>query len=51
MRVAKSWFEGWWLRHMARSDTAAAMAEHVYGRPGIYWHRCGPREHVVHVVR
>jgi len=51
MRTAKSWFEGWWFRHMARRETVEAMAELVYPKPGLYWHRCGPREYVVHVVR
>lgn len=50
-RTASSWFEGWWHRHMASRWTVEAMAELAYPRPGIYWHRTGPREHVAHVIR
>ncbi|HEV7457179.1 MAG TPA: hypothetical protein VGN96_10410 [Roseococcus sp.] len=39
----------WWARMLLRREFFGAMEE-ARG-PGIHWHRVGPREHVVHIIR
>lgn len=47
--MALKWFQGWWGRHLA--SQVAADAEAAVRGPGIHWHRTGPSEHVVYIIR
>jgi hypothetical protein len=43
------WVHAWRRSHLPTA-LAAAVTRDLCG-PGIYWHRTGPREHVVHIIR
>ena len=46
------WLDGWWRRSLLTHDMTVATAYYSHDNaPGDYWYRCGPREHVVYVVR
>jgi hypothetical protein len=49
MRRVRETIDQWWARMLMRPEFIRATG-HLDG-PGIYWHRAGPREHVVHIIR
>jgi hypothetical protein len=50
-RVIESWLAGWRQWNLCQPLMVQSLVELRYEASGAYWHRTGPREHVVHIIR